>query len=298
MPFDPTRAPVVFGEALFDCFSDGAEVLGGAPFNVAWHLAAFGAAPTFVSRVGDDALGDRIAAAMAEHGMTTAGLQRDSTHATGTVQVKLLAGEPSYDIVAGRAYDFIDAAALPDLPADSLVYHGTLALRNTDSAAALAALREGTDAVFVDVNLRDPWWQPTEVRALLDDARWVKLNTHELAVLAPQSAGADAEARAAALIEHHGLDLLYVTLGADGAFGLSADGSLERTRPEGSIEVVDAVGAGDGFASVLILGLLRGWPLATTLARAQTFAAAIVGRRGATIQDPAFYAAFSNSWAL
>ena len=44
----------IFGEVLFDCFPDGREVLGGAPFNVAWHLHAFGQSPVFVSRVGDD----------------------------------------------------------------------------------------------------------------------------------------------------------------------------------------------------------------------------------------------------
>lgn len=44
----------VFGEVLFDCFPDGRRVLGGAPFNVAWNLQAFGLAPQFISRVGDD----------------------------------------------------------------------------------------------------------------------------------------------------------------------------------------------------------------------------------------------------
>ncbi len=38
--------PVIFGEVLFDCFSDGNSVLGGAPFNVAWHLQAFGLSPS------------------------------------------------------------------------------------------------------------------------------------------------------------------------------------------------------------------------------------------------------------
>jgi len=31
----------IFGEVLFDHFPDGSRVLGGAPFNVAWHLQAF-----------------------------------------------------------------------------------------------------------------------------------------------------------------------------------------------------------------------------------------------------------------
>lgn len=29
---------LVLGEALFDCFPGGEQVLGGAPFNVAWQL--------------------------------------------------------------------------------------------------------------------------------------------------------------------------------------------------------------------------------------------------------------------
>jgi fructokinase len=233
---------------------------------------------------------------MDEQRMSSVGLQHDPLHPTGRVQVALVGGEPSYDIVAGSAYDFIDADALPDLPMGGLLYHGTLALRNSNSAAALGALRKQTDAVFVDVNLRDPWWSVEEVRGLLDGARWVKLNEDELRLLAAD--GHTAEARAASLIQHHGLTLVYGTLGARGAFALDADGNIEHVRPGASLAVVDAVGAGDGFASVLILGLLRGWPVATTLARAQGFASAIVGRRGATIQDPAFYADFASQWAL
>ena len=54
------QRPVIFGEVLFDRFPDGSVVLGGAPFNVAWHLQAFGMAPLFISRVGNDALGRTI----------------------------------------------------------------------------------------------------------------------------------------------------------------------------------------------------------------------------------------------
>ena len=50
--------PIVFGEVLFDCFPDGNEVLGGAPFNVAWHLHGFGLAPLMITGVGADRHGD------------------------------------------------------------------------------------------------------------------------------------------------------------------------------------------------------------------------------------------------
>ncbi len=68
---------VVFGEVLFDRFPDGCEVLGGAPFNVAWNLQALDARPILVSRVGNDRLGRRILAAMKEWGMDLAGMQVD-----------------------------------------------------------------------------------------------------------------------------------------------------------------------------------------------------------------------------
>ncbi|MDX1571268.1 MAG: PfkB family carbohydrate kinase, partial [Xanthomonadales bacterium] len=67
----------VFGEVLFDHFPDGTRVLGGAPFNVAWHLQALGAEPQLISRVGSDPEGDAVRAAMAEWGMDTATLETD-----------------------------------------------------------------------------------------------------------------------------------------------------------------------------------------------------------------------------
>ena len=53
--------PLIFGEVLFDRFPDGSIVLGGAPFNIAWHLQAFKQSPLFISRVGDDPLGQPTA---------------------------------------------------------------------------------------------------------------------------------------------------------------------------------------------------------------------------------------------
>jgi fructokinase len=58
------------------------------------------------------------------------------------------------------------------------------------------------------------------------------------------------------------------------------------------------VGAGDAFASVMILGLLREWPPLVTLQRAQDFASQIVGQRGATTADRSFYRSFIDDWEL
>ena len=59
---------LVLGEALIDVFPDR-EVIGGAPFNVARNLAALGAAPLLVSRVGAGPAGERVLGQMRELGM-------------------------------------------------------------------------------------------------------------------------------------------------------------------------------------------------------------------------------------
>jgi len=282
--------PCIFGEVLFDHFPDGRRVLGGAPFNVAWHLQAFGEAPFLVSRVGADEDGDRVRTAMRAWGMDPAGLQSDPELPTGRVRVRIDAGEPSYDIVHPAAWDAIDDSDCP-IGGCALLYHGSLALRDATSRSACDALRARRPAiVFIDVNLRPPWYHAERLRRGLDGAHWVKLNRDELDELAP-GAG-DLEDRARGLLDRCRLQGLLLTDGSRGATILTADGVRLQTRPANRVEVVDTVGAGDALAAVMILGLLRNWPLQDALDRAQRFASAIVGQRGATVRDPAFYAPF------
>ena len=94
------------------------------------------------------------------------------------------------------------------------------------------------------------------------------------------------------------LELVVVTRGAAGALAQTADGELLDILPTSAEKVVDTVGAGDAFASVTILGLSLGWQPRQALKRAQAVASAIVGIRGATVSDPAFYDPFLADWNL
>jgi fructokinase len=289
-----TQSPAIFGEVLFDCFEDGSRVLGGAPFNVAWHLQAFNCRPLLISRVGDDPMGRRIRDTMLQWGMSAAGLQLDSGRASGEVQVSLQAGQPSFDIVEDRAYDHIDAGAIPPL-SPSLIYHGTLALRNPVSAAALSQLVLKYQApVFMDVNLRRPWWNLAQTEKLLERAKWVKVNDAELEILVDEPATLTAKAER--LMERHDLSWLIVTRGKEGAISLDSSGKVLESNPVAAVKVVDTVGAGDAFASVCILGLHRDWPYALILERAQRFAALLVESRGATLNDPQTYNGLLTAW--
>ncbi len=285
----------IFGEVLFDHFPGGNRVLGGAPFNVAWHTQAFGQSPRLISRIGDDPAGHEIASLMDAWGMSRNALQTDCEHPTGSVRVLIQDGEPHYEIVADCAYDFIDGKLLETKSTQGVLYHGSLAIRNPVAHAALQAVKDRHQGkVFIDVNLRPPWWDRETLLPLLQDADWVKLNEAELAALCPESLGVEA-----AMLEFYqlfDLETLVVTRGEKGAVACDSRMHFVAIEPPARTTVVDTVGAGDAFAALLLLGLNRQWPLEETLERAQEFACAMVGRRGATVADREFYREFIERW--
>jgi fructokinase len=292
---------VVLGEVLFDCFPDGPR-LGGAPFNAAWHLTGLGLAPAFVSRVGADDLGARIRRAMADHGMPDDQVQEDPVHPTGQVRVSLDGrGGHAFEILKDQAYDYMDRApVLAEVASHppGLAYFGTLCLRAPESREAiLGAVGACPGVRFLDVNLRDGCWTEATARHALEAATVVKLNDDELDVLSVLFAPADGfKAKTEALRAAFGLDLLCVTRGETGACWCAPDAWHEAQSPP--TRVVDTVGAGDGFAAVLITGLLAGWGPTETLARAARFASAICEMRGACPADPGFYDPFRAEWGI
>jgi len=280
---------IIFGEVLFDCFPTGESVLGGAPFNVAWHLQALGDEPKFISAVGDDDLGHQIIKAMQAWHMDTRGVQLDHAHPTGQVSIVLQEGEPHYTIMPDCAYDFIQPVVLE--PQAAMLYHGSLGLRQARSRQSLERLTAHNElSVFLDVNLRAPWWQSDDVRQWLARARWVKLNEHELRDLGFVASNIrDAMAQ---LQQAFDIELVIVTRGEQGAIVRSAHGDFYSLKPEPVKNVVDTVGAGDGFTALFIHGLRLGWPMNDILAVAQQFACEVIGQRGAISDNIDFYRPF------
>lgn len=286
--------PIIFGEVLFDCFEDGERVLGGAPLNVAWHLAGLGLDPLLISAVGDDADGTAVLEAMRSWGLDTRGVAVDSHHPTGLVDVRVVAGQPTFSILADRAWDFIPTAAVEATAprGGGLLYHGTLASRSPVSAASLERLRTMHLPTLVDVNLRPPWWDRASVSQVLRGSQWVKLNSEELAaVLGPE----DAETAEEGLRRRLDLEAVIVTRGEEGASVRTAEGQ-RRAAPSRLAEVSDTVGAGDAFSAVTIVGLLQNWPWSVILERAVAFAAQVCRIQGAVTRDRRFYERALSQW--
>lgn len=284
----------IFGEVLFDCFPTGEQILGGAPFNVAWHLQALGDQPHFISRVGKDARGDKILLAMRNWGLDSAEVQVDPQHPTGRVEVTIAKDEPSYNFVPDSAFDFISAQQIQGPLVDGILYHGSLCLRNQPPRNALREIvRKRNLKIFLDINLRPPWWQRDEVFSWLQNAHWAKMNQEELRQLGEQKS--EIHQQMAELQATCGLEQLIVTRGEQGTLIRTAAGAFHSLVPKKADHLVDTVGAGDAFSAVYIHGLRAGWPITETLYHAQQFASKVIGLRGATTSDSSFYQEFIAS---
>jgi fructokinase len=308
----PVTTTVVFGEALVDEFPTE-QVVGGAPFNVARHLAAFMAPALMVTRIGKDRNGQAVRGEFERFAMSEAGLQYDPMEETGRVVVERSSQGHGhrFHILPRQAYDFIDAgtaaASLANVDA-GIVYFGTLAQREEASRAALDAVLAATPAKrYLDLNLRTGQYEESTVTRSLEAADIVKVNEEELQSLfqwyfqiGPADAALSTEevhAACRALMDRFALETLIVTLGHRGSVVFSRDGGLIANRDNPAPPfVIDTVGAGDAFSAIFLLGRARGWPLELTLARANEFAGAICAVAGAVPRDLNFYDKWMTRW--
>lgn len=296
---------VGLGEALFDMLPGGA-VLGGAPLNVALHAhqlaAPRGGRGVVASRVGQDELGEQIAAELRSRGMTTQYLQTDPDKATGQVIVSFDdAGRPQYDIARDAAWDWIQYDFdLEDLAERcNAICFGTLAQREGQSRNTIyRVLTAGAKAIrLFDVNLRQKHYDRAILQRSLELSTALKLNDEELPIVArllgvaaPTGVGdTDGQDRAAsALLKKFNLKMVALTRGARGTV-IFAGASRHEGQPVSypAVPEADAVGAGDACAAGLLVGMVMRMPWDRTLALANHAGAFVAARPGATPALPA-----------
>lgn len=232
---------------------------GGAESNVAGHVAALGHRAVWFSRLGADALGDRVLRQLGERGIDVSTVVRDRERPTG-VYFK----DPGRGVIYHRAGSAASALSPDDADAVALgglrILHGsgiTAALSPT-AAAFLDRLIDRCRAAGVtvgfDVNHRPPLW-PTgkaaePLLALARRADIVFVGRDEAEELWGTAAPDDIRALLPEVPE------VVVKDGDTGATAYSADDAF--FEPSLPVEVVEAVGAGDAFAGGYLAACLDG----------------------------------------
>jgi len=278
-----TPSIVIFGEMLWDMLPSGKQP-GGAPMNVAIHLKNFGLNPTFISRVGTDDLGVELTDYLSRQGLSTDFIQIGETHLTGIVKVNLTdKTEVAYKIVQPVAWDYIQPdPRMDEIVANSDVFlYGSLAVRNQQTKDTLYQLLEEAPLKVFDVNLRPPHYDRPTIEYLLSKADIVKVNEHELAIVAGWfGILPDQKTQMKYLADRFNLRMICLTLGANGAMVLDAGGF---TTQEGyPVEVQDTIGSGDSFLAMFLKHMLAGSPVSTALKNACAVGALVATYQGAT----------------
>lgn len=277
---------VCAGEVLLDCWPDGSQYPGGAPANVAFHLAQAGLDVSLVSRVGADEAGNGLQEWLRSTGGGLV-LQTDALHATGRVEVRPNGSGNLYDISSPAAWDFLeaDSCALDAVRCSRVLVFGTLAQRYPVARQAIRRLAEtakDSGAVrLADLNLRAPFYDSETILWTVRHADVLKLNVDELRTVSEMlGARGSSEELFLGLVREFGLERAVLTGGSDGAWVFER-GEMEHVAADAT-EAVDTVGAGDAFTAMLAKGLVRGWSMHDAAQRASKLAAWVVSARGAT----------------
>lgn len=300
----PTTVAVV-GEVLFDHFPDGTKVLGGAPFNVAWNLKGLGQNPLFVSAIGEDAEGDAILDSMKRWKLRTEAVAKATERSTGRVVVTMQDSEPSYEIPLDQSFDNLNADQFETDLFDSLsdaqlMYHGSLFFRTATNQTFFKQLLQKVNLPrFVDLNVRQPWFDRAWVQDLVGGATWVKLNVHELSYLSDSDVDpTQVESVQSAIANFRSIENLsqpqtfLVTCGEQGAYWIDGDCSY-FAQSSSTKSFADSVGAGDAFSAAVINGIVQSQSPEAILNDAVRFAASACEIKGATSQDTNHYTRLS-----
>jgi fructokinase len=280
------------GEILFDVYPEG-KTLGGAPFNFIYHVIRLTGQGSFVSRIGNDDLGNEIKQSLKEKGIPDKFIQVDNSHKTGTARPTLNDAKiPTWIIEQNTAYDFIENEKnlnkLIESNTDCL-YFGTLAQREPKSRRTIQSLLNKDKKYFCDLNIRQNFYTKEVIEASIQAADVLKLNIDELKLLNEIFIRQDFNENklAGKIIKDCNIDLLCITKGNGGAALYTQTGVNHCAV--GVKNVVDTVGAGDAYAAILCIGYLNNWDLKRINRTAAEFAAEIVKVQGALPTDDLVY---------
>jgi len=276
--------PLQVGVGLADVTSFG-KFLGGSATNVAVAAARHGRRSAVITRTGDDPFGRFVRREVARLGVdaryvgTVAGLPTPVTFC----EIFPPDDFPLYFYRFPKAPDLVivpDELDLDAIRKAGVFWSTVTGLSAQPSRAAHHAAweaRRRRPLTILDLDYRPMFWASgeaarTEVAAALPQVTVTVGNLDECAT----AVGEREPLRAAEALLDAGVELAVVKQGPKGVLARSRDELVEV--PPMPVDVVNGLGAGDGFGGALCHGLLAGWPLERTLRYANAAGAIVASR--------------------
>ncbi|GAB3305147.1 sugar kinase [Epidermidibacterium keratini] len=261
--------------------------VGGAEANVASGLAALGLATTWVSRLGRDPFGSYVEQDLRARGVAVV-VEYDEDRPTGAyVKEQGVSGSRMHYYRTGSAATGMtaDLFAQPEvaaaLRASRLVHTsgitaGILPEDSTVLPALISARDEDGFTLSVDLNWRPALWRGRSLEPLLHLLRAADV----LLLGADEALAALGTAEPEALRELVGHRPRIVLKEADHVATDISPMGRRTTVPALKVDVVEAVGAGDGFAAGYLYGLLTDRDITSSLRLGHLVAASVLAEVG------------------
>jgi len=276
--------PLQVGVGLGDATSFG-KFLGGSATNVAVAASRHGRRSAVITRTGDDPFGRYVRREVARLGVDArfVGTVADLPTPVTFCEIFPTDDFPLYFYRFPKAPDLVINPEELDLDAirEAGVFWSTvtgLSAQPSQSAHHAAwAARGRRPLTILDLDYRPMFWASretarAEVATALPQVTVTVGNLDECET----AVGEREPLRAAEALLGSGVELAVVKQGPKGVLARTRDELVEV--PPMPIDVLNGLGAGDGFGGALCHGLLAGWPLERTLRYANAAGAIVASR--------------------
>lgn len=259
--------------------------LGGSSANIAVGLARLGLRVGIISAVGDDLIADYLLGFLKSENVDTRFVRRVAGYGTSLCLTEISTAHGFRQVFYRHkpadsqvTFGAEEAAAIGG--ARMFVTNGTSLQEGPSREAttrALAVAAQTGMLTVLDVDYRASSWNSAQeaggaVRAVLSNVRVAIANETEMDLLT----GVGTRRERAASILNAGPEIVACKLGDKGVEAHTREG-VEFVPPQPA-EVVSTIGAGDGFASGFLYGLLSRRTLTDSLKLGNADAAVVVSR--------------------
>jgi 5-dehydro-2-deoxygluconokinase len=285
--------PLQSGVGLADVETFG-KFLGGSATNVAVAAARHGRRSAVITRTGDDPFGGYVHRALKDFNVDDAFVTAVPGLPTPVTFCEIFPPDhfPIWFYRYPKAPDLeITPAELPvaSIRDARLFWTTVTGLSQEPSRAAHFAAwqaRGRKPLTVLDLDYRPSFWASreaarTQVQRALPHVTVAVGNLDEC----DTAVGTTKAEQAARALLDHGAELAVVKRGPDGVYATTRDETVEV--PPIRVDVVNGIGAGDGFGGALCHGLLAGWPLDRTIRFANAAGAIVTTRLECSSAMPA-----------